>query len=208
MRWPWQTSAEVARVDCRMDIAMGNGHGRPDGTSDDREHGAEYGDKHGSKHGGQDGGQDVSHDVSHDGSDAGTTAQPVEFVVVGNSVYRPGREPIDADAHAFDLLFWLCIRKFPEPQFPATLWVSAKDLEDVLYGEFLAYVGWQAHPWRRVAHELRKHTCWRQRDGRQGADRRGPSITQYLVRGKPKRPKRGKAARAPAYTSAAAQLAA
>jgi hypothetical protein len=148
----------------------------------------------------------LSHRVFHDGIDHGNREGPhhgdhhgqrlgaaFEFVVIGDTVAAcPSGSvyPASADVHAEELLRWVRQQKFPWPRFGRPLWVSARDLENLLYPEYLAAVGWEPQPWQTVARHLRKQTRWRQRDRRRGTDRRGSSPTEYMIRGA-KKPRRG-----------------
>jgi hypothetical protein len=107
--------------------------------------------------------------------------------VVGNRLvqFPSGYQPAPS-AYEYAVYFLVWVNdKYPPP--PRLLWVSAHDLEHVLYPQFLVATEWPARSWKTVAGHLRKLTDWRQKDGRKGADRRGSSPVEYLIRGPRKR---------------------
>jgi hypothetical protein len=136
-------------------FGYGSQYGKPNGI----ENGQCNGFQHGTQHG------------VHAGPAVGNRLTPCP----------PGYRPApSAYEYAVYFLKWLN-EKFPPP--PRELWVAARDLEHVLFPQFLAATERPTLSWRTVADHLRKLTDWRQKDCRQGPDRRGPSLVEYMVRG-------------------------
>ena len=172
--------ADMALAALKQFLRHGPQHGEPNGIEHGQRHGAQHGNcdgqPNGTQHGFQDGHQ---HGRNHGHQDLET-----QFYVVGDRLVlcQPGHRPAPgADEHALQFLVWLSAK------LPGALWVAAHDLEHVFYPQFLVATEWPARSWRTVASNLRKLTDRRQKDGRQGPDRHGPSLTEYMVRGPRKR---------------------
>jgi hypothetical protein len=73
------------------------------------------------------------------------------------------------------------VSRVAERETTGPSWVAARDLQHVIYPQFLASTEWSAHSlsWKAAAGHLRRLTDWRQKDGRHvliGAGRRRSNI--------------------------------
>ena len=161
---------------------------KPDGVHDGAQDGHHDGARNGTVDEHPDGARDEHEDGHTDGgsdghSDGSPDGQPygfVEYYAVGDRILArpPGlRPPLTAGEHALALLIHL---QHINDEFQGR-WIATGILEKHLYPEFIKYNGWQAYPWKTVAHELGKLTKKRQKDCRSGGDRGSPSPREYLI---------------------------
>jgi hypothetical protein len=111
--------------------------GQQDGTDDGKDNRQEYGK------------DDARDDVQEHGEE-------MEFRIVGDRLVRCRKgcnTPLGAAEYAASFLAWLR-EKYP-PGARKVLWVAARDLQDVLYPQFLSDNGWPGEAWQTVATELR-----------------------------------------------------